>query len=161
MTADGETQCTVLLPRKAFHSGLKWILHDRTADGIADAVSNVEHVAATIIPFDLHSTLQSRWSPRKSRVEQGRRAKHDRRRTHQMAAAAIDRALAARATGTIPISDITWRERAQVAGRIRSIRVQSAKGTSNLECVLTDDTGDLLLVFQGRPKIPGMEPGRA
>ena len=46
-----------------------------------------------------------------------------------------------------------------VAGRIRSLRVQTAKGTANLECALTDDTGDLLLVFQGRPQIPGIAPG--
>jgi hypothetical protein len=37
--------------------------------------------------------------------------------------------------------------------------VQTAKGASSLECVLTDDTGDLLIVFQGRPQIPGVEPG--
>jgi RecG-like helicase len=71
----------------------------------------------------------------------------------------IDRALARRATGTVAIKDLTWRKRAHVAGRIRSVRVQTAKDTSNLECVLTDDTGDLLLVFQGRPQIPGIEPG--
>ena len=69
------------------------------------------------------------------------------------------RELARRATGTIPISDVAWRTRVRVAGRIRSLRVQTAKGTANLECEITDDTGILLLVFQGRPKIPGIEPG--
>jgi hypothetical protein len=46
-----------------------------------------------------------------------------------------------------------------VAGRVKSVRVQPRAGTSNLECVLTDGTGGLLLVFQGRPRIPGVEPG--
>ena len=76
-----------------------------------------------------------------------------------MRGAGVDRELARRATGTIPISDVTWRTRVRVAGRIRSLRVQTAKGTANLECEITDDTGILLLVFQGRPKIPGIEPG--
>ena len=46
-----------------------------------------------------------------------------------------------------------------MAGRVKSVRVQPRAGTSNLECVLTDGTGGLLLVFQGRPRIPGIEPG--
>jgi RecG-like helicase len=71
----------------------------------------------------------------------------------------VDRALARRATGTMPIKEVAFRKRARVAGRIRSLRVQTAKGTTNLECEITDDTGKLLLVFQGRPRIPGIEPG--
>ena len=46
-----------------------------------------------------------------------------------------------------------------MAGRIRSVRVQPRAGTANLECVLGDDTGKLLLVFQGRRRIPGIQPG--
>jgi amino acid transporter len=158
LTADGETQCTVLLPRRAFNSGLKWILHDRTADKIADAVSGVEHVAATIVPYGVSASLKSKWRPRKAAANHKHETKaNGRAKTKQLSE--IDEVLAARATGTTPISAITWRERAQVAGRVRSVRVQSAKGTANLECVLTDDTGDLLLVFQGRPQIPGIEPG--
>ena len=71
----------------------------------------------------------------------------------------MDRELARRATGTVPINQVSFRERVRIAGRIRSLRVQTAKGTTNLECEITDDTGNLLLVFQGRPKIPGIEPG--
>ena len=46
-----------------------------------------------------------------------------------------------------------------MAGRVKSVRVQPRAGTSNLECVLSDGTGGLLLVFQRRPKIAGIEPG--
>ncbi len=42
---------------------------------------------------------------------------------------------------------------------MKSVRVQPRAGTSNLECVLSDGTGGLLLVFQGRPRIAGIEPG--
>ena len=51
------------------------------------------------------------------------------------------------------------RQRTRVAGRVKSVRVQPRAGTSNLECVLSDGTGGLLLVFQGRPRIAGIEPG--
>jgi len=39
--ADGETECTVLLPRRGFTSAWQRILHDRTADKIATVVSQV------------------------------------------------------------------------------------------------------------------------
>ncbi|HEY5244474.1 MAG TPA: OB-fold nucleic acid binding domain-containing protein, partial [Acidimicrobiales bacterium] len=69
------------------------------------------------------------------------------------------RALAERAKNTRPIGDARFRERVRVAGRVKSVRVQPRAGTSNLECLLVDRSGGLLLVFQGRPKIPGIEPG--
>jgi RecG-like helicase len=72
---------------------------------------------------------------------------------------AADRALARRLAGTRPIADTAWRERVRVAGRVRSVRVQPRAGTFNLECVLGDESGRILLVFQGRPRIPGVEPG--
>ena len=141
----------MLLPRRAFHSRLARVLHDRTADRIADAVGTVAHVAATIVPFNLEAAQRRRFRPNAVRPDPARRK--------PMRGAGVDRELARRATGTIPISDVTWRTRVRVAGRIRSLRVQTAKGTANLECEITDDTGILLLVFQGRPKIPGIEPG--
>ena len=58
-----------------------------------------------------------------------------------------------------PSARSTVRQRVKVAGRVKSVRVQPRAGTSNLECVLSDGTGGLLLVFQGRPKIAGIEPG--
>ena len=56
LAADGKTECTVLLPRRAFHSRLQRVLHDRTADRIADAVGTVAHVAATIVPFNVEAS---------------------------------------------------------------------------------------------------------
>ena len=151
LAADGKTECTVLLPRRAFHSRLQRVLHDRTADRIADAVGTVAHVAATIVPFNVEAAPRRRLRPNAVRPEPARR--------RPMGSSGVDRALARRATGTTPIVDVAFRERVRVAGRIRSLRVQTAKGTTNLECEITDDTGILLLVFQGRPRIPGIEPG--
>ena len=61
--------------------------------------------------------------------------------------------------GTTPIGQAEWRHRVRVAGRVKSVRVQPRAGTSNLECVLADETGRILLVFQGRRRIPGVQPG--
>ena len=169
--ADGDTECTVLLPRRGFASGWQRFLHDRTADRIAAVVSQVPHVSATIVPYNL-SRL---WSQRKRQrageppvdavlddvavgVAPPPRPGAGRSGRGRPASEA-DLALARRATGTIPIGSARFRERVRVAGRVRSVRVQPRGGTSNLECVLSDDSGRLLLVFQGRPRIPGHRAG--
>ncbi|MBV8194512.1 MAG: amino acid permease, partial [Candidatus Dormibacteraeota bacterium] len=156
VVADGETECTVLLPRRSFGSRWQWILHDRTADRIAGAVEAVPHVSATIVPFAVTRVRRGRGRILRRPIAAVTRPSVVRRPAQPTE---LDRALAQRAAGTIPIKDVTWRRRATVAGRIKSVRVQTAKGTQNLECVLTDDTGDLLLVFQGRPQIPGVIQG--
>ncbi len=197
---DGDTECTVLLPRRTFALGWQRLLHDRTADKIAAIVSQVPHVAATIIPYN----VGGRWAERGRRYRKvveaaaatakaggsdmsaaGAWAADDREREgaapppdgeaaiaappaatgrrdrgrSKEPAFAVDRALAERAKNTRPIGDARWRERVRVAGRVKSVRVQPRAGTSNLECLLVDGSGGLLLVFQGRPKIPGIEPG--
>ncbi len=61
--------------------------------------------------------------------------------------------------GVVPIGSVEWRQRAKVAGRVRSVRIQPWSGVSTLECTLVDDTGGLLVVFLGRRSIAGIRPG--
>ena len=198
--ADGDTECTILLPRRSFKWGWQRLLHDRTADKIASVVSHVPHVSATIVPYDVGGATRPpprrRW-PRRAAVgavttrarqpgpaparpgepgaeghaetaappaQRSARARREERRDEREKARAgeafpADAALARRSVGTTPIAEVQWRRRVRVAGRVKSVRVQPRAGTSNLEAVLTDRTGGLLLVFQGRPRIPGIEPG--
>jgi hypothetical protein len=188
-TLDGDTECTVLLPRRGYSQVWQRFLHDRTADKIANVLSQVPHVAATIVPYNLpgrsgekvrrygQSVQRARITAvagghlppidteGRSGVEEGSDRGADRgatRREAQRKANAVavaDDALARRAGVTTPISDVAVRQRVKVAGRVKSVRVQPRAGTSNLECVLSDGTGGLLLVFQGRPRIAGIEPG--
>jgi len=51
--AQKSTQVTVVLPRRGYAPLLGRILHDRTADKIAEVVSQVPNAAAMIIPFDV------------------------------------------------------------------------------------------------------------
>jgi hypothetical protein len=183
-TLDGDTECTVLLPRRSYASVWERFLHDRTADKLAAVLGQVPHVSATIIPFAVdggHFTERVRSYGRsvQQRARQGRdgdgagaRARIDDEarsgvdRTGRKDAPrrpgvvlAADETLAQRAGATTPIAAVTARQRVRVAGRVKSVRVQPRAGTSNLECVLSDGTGGLLLVFQGRPKIAGIDPG--
>jgi amino acid transporter len=185
---DGDTECTVLLPRRGYASGWQRFLHDRTADRLAAVLSQVPNTSATIIPYNLTGMWSSRARRYREIVDralqsavragQGTGLDDDAlagsgpfesddppvrtpptRRVRENATAAADRALAERAKTTTKIGSIEFRQRVRVAGRIKSVRVQPRSGTSNLECVLVDGTGALLLVFQGRPRIPGIDPG--
>ena len=53
ITRDGDTELTMLLPRRGFAAGWRRLLHDRSADRIAAAVGHLPHVNATIVPFQL------------------------------------------------------------------------------------------------------------
>jgi hypothetical protein len=202
-TLDGDTECTVILPRRGYARFWQRFLHDRTADKIAAILDQVPHVSATIIPFNLpgqfgdrvraYGQLVQRSRLRSTSSDEdndngtpggrpggpGRKGDGDgeapvdaegrsgvdrmvsRRETNRRptAVSAADDALALRAGATVPISTVSLRQRVRVAGRVKSVRVQPRAGTTNLECVLSDGTGGLLLVFQGRPKIAGIEPG--
>ena len=49
--ADGETEVSVLLPDRKFNGLWHRILHDRTADAIAEQVSRLPHANVTTVPF--------------------------------------------------------------------------------------------------------------
>jgi amino acid transporter len=50
---------TAILPRRSYSPLLGRLLHDRTADKIAGVVSRIPHAAATIVPFDVRSRLET------------------------------------------------------------------------------------------------------
>jgi amino acid transporter len=173
--ADGQTELTILLPRRGFAAGWHRLLHDATADEIAAAVGQLAHVNATVVPYQLTGGWLSRrreWrrvpvaadtrptaGTTKATARAAARAAA-REAERETSRGAFDRAaFGERGAGTIPIAQAQWRHRVRVAGRVKSVRVQPRAGTSNLECVLADETGRLLLVFQGRRRIPGIQPG--
>lgn len=49
------TEISILLPRRIYGSMLGRLLHDRTAEHIAKAISDVPHAVAIIVPFDASS----------------------------------------------------------------------------------------------------------
>jgi hypothetical protein len=168
--ADDQTELTILLPRRGFAAGWQRVLHDATADHIAAAVGQLSHVNATVVPYQLTGGWFSRrreWGRKTGVPTPGGAPTHGGARSSDRATDPESQALAAshreafgpRARGTTPIGEVEWRTRVRVAGRIKSVRVQPRAGTSNLECVLADGTGKLLLVFQGRRRVPGIEPG--
>ena len=167
--ADGQTELTILLPRRGFAAGWQRVLHDATADHIADAVGQLAHVNATVVPYQLTGgwfSSRREWRRKPSRAR-GTAGAHralgpptgpptGRPRPRPRSTGPPS---ASGAGGPPPSARPSGGHRVRVAGRVKSVRVQPRAGTSNLECVLVDDTGKLLLVFQGRRRIPGIQPG--
>ena len=54
---DAGTHVTMILPRRSYSALLGRLLHDRTADKIAAAVSRIPRSAATIVPYDVPSRV--------------------------------------------------------------------------------------------------------
>ncbi len=148
-----DTECTFVLPRRSFSTRFERVLHDRTADDIAEAVTLVPRVSATVIPFRLDEAKR-----RKVRaVNQAARAREMAQKPPPVFKA--DVLLAERSSDSTPVCDAVWRERSKFSGRIRSISVRKLDGAPALECTLSDGSGTMLLVFQGRSSIPGLERG--
>jgi amino acid transporter len=161
--ADNDTELTMLLPRRGFATGWHRLLHDGTADRIAAGVGQLGHVTATVVPYQLSGGWFSKrreWARRKRDGAGDAGAGRSARTSEKEGGPSFDEAaFGDRARGAVPIGEVQWRQRVRVAGKIRSVRVQPRAGTANLECVLADRTGKILLVFQGRRRIPGIQPG--
>jgi len=151
--AGGETEVTLVLPRRVHRGVASRLLHDRTSDRIVSAVNQLPHVSATIAPFDVAGMLKQR-SESATEVAAGitRRAWKPRRTV------AEPRRLIT-LKGTKPIGELAYRQRALIAGRVHTVRLQPGLGTPTLECTIVDDTGAINAVFLGRRSIAGLDPG--
>lgn len=60
-----------------------------------------------------------------------------------------------------PIAEVVYRQRAQVGGRVRSVRIRPWGEVITLECVIADDTAAITVAFLGRRAIAGIRPGNS
>lgn len=67
---------------------------------------------------------------------------------------------AARA-GCCPIADAPDRERVELQGSLRTVTLRPRGGVPALEAELYDGSGLITLIWLGRRRIAGIEPGRA
>ncbi|MBD7916717.1 OB-fold nucleic acid binding domain-containing protein [Cellulomonas sp. Sa3CUA2] len=71
-----------------------------------------------------------------------------------------ERADALRVPGCCPVAALPHRERASVSGVLRSVTLRPREGVPAIEAELYDGSGALDLVWLGRRRIAGIEPGR-
>ncbi|HEY0167369.1 MAG TPA: amino acid permease [Jatrophihabitans sp.] len=162
-------EVTVLLPRRTFKRVSQRILHDRTADRIAGAMAKLPHVSATIVPFDtvLNEAQEQELERQRAQVKQ--------RLAQSTQPGSADRLEPVTAEsepgsepdevpaepdehGVLPIAGVRWKQRVTIEGRIKIVQVGTTAGKS-LEAQVFDSTGGMRLLFFGRTRIPGIEPG--
>jgi hypothetical protein len=150
-------EVTVLLPRRTFPRISQRLLHDRTADRIAEALGRIQHVAATIVPFD--TTLTDETEQRLVRAEVRLGATDDRDRPLAVQAHTYGVELPTPGEdGAQPIGGVRVRQEVTIEGRVRMVQVGTMAGKS-LEAHIFDDSGGLRLIFMGRTTIAGIVPG--
>jgi amino acid transporter len=96
---------TAVLPRRSYTALLGRLLHDRTADRMAAAVSRIPHAAATIVPFDVRNRLQVIHERRAAEDGAGRDRPADGAKRDGAAAPAATTAAATTATATTATGD--------------------------------------------------------
>jgi uncharacterized membrane protein len=163
LVAEGaSTQVTMLLPRRSYGAFLGRMLHDRTADDIASAVSTVPGAVATIVPYDATkpTTLLRRSGAGRGLVAGAEEYGPPAAEQNVVEQAAVGTAVGTAEQGNrVAIQNATHRQNAVVEGRIRSVQVSPISGSPALRCELVDETGGVTLLFYGRRSIAGIEPG--
>ncbi len=167
------THVTVVLPRRGYAPLLGRLLHDRTADKIASAVSQVPNSAATIIPFDvesrvavLHARNAARLAAEAEGTERGETAPAVPPKTRPRpakggtaaAGGAAGRPVAV-AGGITPIGALGGPGKATIEGKVRAVEIRPLENSCVFEATVADSTGAVTAMFYGRTHIPGMEPG--
>jgi amino acid transporter len=153
--SDGDTEVSLLLPRRSYGKAWRRILHDQTADHIVDIVSQLPHVNATIIPFHVAPGLKESSLTVESVLNGGAPAPEP--ATPPPAAPVSDGPVPA---GSQPISALQWRSRAKVTGRVKTVRFLPRSDVPTLELVLVDGSGEAItIVFLGRRSISGLRSG--
>lgn len=75
-------------------------------------------------------------------------------------AAVEERHAASRQAGCSAVADLASRRRAKASGVLRSVVLRPREGVPTVEAELFDGSGALDLVWLGRRRIAGVEPGR-
>ncbi|BBX62937.1 DNA-binding protein [Mycobacterium saskatchewanense] len=154
------TNVTVLLPRRTFAPLLGRLLHDRTADKIARAVSVIPDAAATIVPYDVESRIKEAYpntfeqrivdeiDKLKAWVSKGEDDKVD----------AYEHP--ARPPSVIMVAGLISGQRATVEGRVSEVE-DVARGKRTLrQITVGDSSGELTVTFRPGHGGGDIQPGQ-
>jgi len=155
MTEKPDVELTLLLPRRAYSGFLGRLLHDQTAEEIAAPISQLPRVVATIIPFDVDRITSGKALITNDHIAPVVEATKP---VKKVAPVNIE-PISHYAENVTPIGNIEWRKRAQVQGRVTSIKTAPRGSAPTLEVEIWDETGGVSLHFLGRRAIAGLEVG--
>jgi amino acid transporter len=157
--ADGQTEVSVLLPRREYTRFWHRLLHDRTSDRLAQALSQLPHCNVTVVPFHLGapSLVTTPVEITDDRPNDALTADLD--DPAALSLAGYDIGDFDPPEGCAPIGSARHRQQVVLGGRVHAIRVQPWSGVATLEMTLVDRTGAITIVFLGRRHLPGVGTG--
>ncbi len=158
LTEKEEVELTLLLPRRSYSRFLGRLLHDQTAEEIAAPISQLPRVVATIIPFDVAGITSGAKLDVHHPHEVKKVAKQSVPTPKTNAPISVE-PISHYAENVTKIGEIEWRKRAQVQGRVTSIKTAPRGSAPALQVEIWDETGGVSLQFLGRREIAGLEVG--
>jgi amino acid transporter len=164
-TKDETRHVTAVLPRRSYAALTGRLLHDRTADKMAHAISHVPSAIATIIPFDVRHKTERLHTALSTYADTARPVTLVRPviAARPVIAGSADRFCANQRpvapTDAEPIGRLIPSDRATVEGEVHTLQIQPVDHSSVLCCQVGDGTGELTALFYGRRPIAGIQPG--
>ncbi|POX93066.1 amino acid permease [Mycobacterium kansasii] len=154
------TNVTVLLPRRTFAPVLGRLLHDRTADKIARAVSLIPDAAATIVPYDVQSRIKQAYP---DGIEQ--RVARVLVRLEVWVSRDAGSAVHAyehpeRPPTVITVAGLIPGQRATIEGRVGQVEDISKRGRTQRWILVGDESGDIRIAFRDGRGGADIQPGQ-
>ncbi len=155
-----DTNVTVLLPRRTYAPLLGRLLHDRTADKIARAVSRIPDAAATIVPYDVESRIKEAYP---DGIEQ--RIAHEVDKVQAWVSQGEDENVEAyehpeRPPSVIMVAGLISGQRATVEGRVSEVQDISERRRTLRRIVVGDNSGEITVTFRPGHGGADIQPGQ-
>jgi amino acid transporter len=155
-----DTNVTVLLPRRTYAPLIGRLLHDRTADKIARAVSLIPDAAATIVPYDVQTRIQEAYP---ERFEQ--RVTRELDKVETWVSRGEDREIEAYehpdpSRSVITVAGLIPGQRATFEGRVTEVE-DTEKGRRTLRSIVVgDNSGEITVTFNSGRGGADIQPGQ-
>lgn len=155
-----DTNVTVLLPRRTFARLLGRLLHDRTADKIARAVSLIPDAAATIVPYDVESRIKEAYP---DHFEQ--RVAQEVDKFQAWLSKGEDQNVDAyehprRPASVIMVAGLISGQRATIEGRVNEVQDVTDGGRTLRQVVVGDSSGEMTVTFRPGRGGADIQPGQ-
>lgn len=154
------TNVTALLPRRTYNPLVGRLLHDRTADKIARAVSMIPDAAATIVPYDVQTRIEEAYP---ERFEQ--RIAHEFEKFGEWVTRGEDKDVEAYehpdpSRSVITVASLISGRSATFEGRVNEVE-DTSKGRRTIRSVVVGDhSGEITVVFPSGHKGADIQPGQ-
>jgi hypothetical protein len=154
------TNVTVLLPRRTYAPLLGRLLHDRTADKVARAVSLIPDAAATIVPYDVQTRIQQAYP---EGFEQ--RVARELEKVEAWVSKGEDQEVEAyehpeRGPSVITVAGLIPGQRATFEGRVNEVEDTNDGRRTRRDVLVADNSGEITVTFRAGHGGADIQPGQ-